>query len=80
MWEDNTDVRDRLVGKARWGTIIDTVPLQDGFQVPYRLFLPPGLDVSDNSTTYPMIFYVYSGPNTNTVYNTFTVGEYCGLF
>ncbi|CAB3231231.1 unnamed protein product [Arctia plantaginis] len=79
IWEDNTVVRDRLVGKARWGSIIDTVPLQNGFQVPYRLFLPPGLDVNDTNTTYPMVFYVYSGPNTNTVYNTFTVGYHSYL-
>lgn len=74
-WEDNAIVRERLVNKARPQSIIGTVPLANGFPAPYRLLLPPGLDVNDVNTKYPMIFYVYSGPNTNTVYDTFTVGK-----
>ncbi|KAF9412318.1 hypothetical protein HW555_009156 [Spodoptera exigua] len=79
LWEANENVRLNLVGKARWGSIITTVPLENGFPAPVRLLLPPGLDVNDTNTKYPVIFYVYSGPNTNTVYNTFTVGYHSYL-
>ncbi|KAF9812073.1 hypothetical protein SFRURICE_021430 [Spodoptera frugiperda] len=75
----NDIVRQRLVGKARWGSIITTVPLENGFPAPVRLLLPPGLDVNDATTKYPVVFYVYSGPNTNTVFNTFTVGYHSYL-
>lgn len=75
IWEDNAIVRNRLIGKNRPGSIITTVPLENGFPAPVRLFLPPGLDVNDPDTKYAMVFYVYSGPNTNTVYDTFTVGK-----
>ncbi|KAM3962795.1 apoptotic chromatin condensation inducer-like protein [Aphomia sociella] len=74
VWENNTVVRDRLVGKTRPQSVIFTVPLENGIEAPVRLHIPPGVDLTDNSTTYPMIYYVYSGPNTNTVFNSFTVG------
>ncbi|KAI8427635.1 hypothetical protein MSG28_002118 [Choristoneura fumiferana] len=76
---DNAIVRNRLIGKNRPGSIITTVPLENGFPAPVRLFLPPGLDVNDPDTKYAMVFYVYSGPNTNTVYDTFTVGYHSYL-
>ncbi|XP_050361883.1 uncharacterized protein LOC126781104 [Nymphalis io] len=79
VWEDNQIVRDRLVGKSRPQSIITTVPLENGYPAPVRLFLPPGLNVSDTTTKYPVVFYVYSGPNTNTVYDTFTVGYHSYL-
>ncbi|XP_075991769.1 uncharacterized protein LOC142987103 [Anticarsia gemmatalis] len=80
IWENNAIVRDLLVGKARWGSIITTVPLKEGLPpAPVRLLLPPGLDVNDTNTKYAMVFYVYSGPNTNTVFNTFTVGYHSYL-
>ncbi|XP_063617877.1 uncharacterized protein LOC134790840 [Cydia splendana] len=78
-WEDNQQVRYNLLGKDRPQSIITTVPLQNGFPAPVRLFLPPGLDVNDINTKYPCVFYVYSGPNTNTVYDTFTVGYHTYL-
>ncbi|XP_026324416.1 uncharacterized protein LOC113233504 [Hyposmocoma kahamanoa] len=79
LWEDNAIVRERLVGKTRPGSMIFTVPLQNGFPAPVRLHLPPGLDFSDTNTKYPLVFYVYSGPNTNTVFDTFTVGYHSYL-
>lgn len=74
LWEDNAIVRQRLVGKARWSSLITTVPLENGYPAPVRLLLPPGLNVNDATVKYPVVFYVYSGPNTHTVVNTFTVG------
>ncbi|XP_047987143.1 uncharacterized protein LOC125226995 [Leguminivora glycinivorella] len=78
-WEDNQRVRDNFLGRDRPQSIITTVPLQNGFPAPVRLFLPPGLDVNDTDTKYPCVFYVYSGPNTNTVFDTFTVGYHTYL-
>lgn len=75
-WEDNAIVRERLREKIRPNSMIFTVPLENGYPAPVRLWLPPGLDINDTNTTYPMIYYVYSGPNTNTVFDTFTVGKY----
>ncbi|CAH0726548.1 unnamed protein product, partial [Brenthis ino] len=79
IWEDNQIVRARLVGKTRPQSIITTVPLEDGHPASVRLFLPPGLNVSDTNTKYPVVFYVYSGPNTNTVIDRFTVGYHSYL-
>lgn len=76
IWEDNRIVRERLVNKTRPLTVNTTVPLENGHPAPVKLFLPPGLNISDTSVKYPMVFYVYSGPNTNTVFDTFTVGKY----
>ncbi|XP_052757947.1 uncharacterized protein LOC113516731 [Galleria mellonella] len=74
VWETNSIVRERLVEKSRPESVIFTVPLENGIQAPVRLHIPPGVDLNDTSTQYPLIYYVYSGPNTNTVYDTFTVG------
>jgi dipeptidyl aminopeptidase/acylaminoacyl peptidase len=74
VWEENAIARQRLVNKTRPQSIITTVPLQDGHPASVRLHLPPGLDLN-GTTTYPLVFYVYSGPNTNTVFDTFTVGK-----
>ncbi|CAG5056646.1 unnamed protein product [Parnassius apollo] len=73
-WEDNAVVRARLEDKIRPNSMIFTVPLANGHPAPVRLWLPPGLDINNTSSKYPMVYYVYSGPNTNTVYDTFTVG------
>lgn len=74
-WEDNSHVKEALATKIRPKSFIGTVPLDNGFEVPYRLIMPPNLDEDDSETKYPVIFYVYSGPNTNTVQETFTVGK-----
>ncbi|XP_038216477.1 apoptotic chromatin condensation inducer in the nucleus-like [Zerene cesonia] len=78
-WETNEIVRERLKSKVKPNTFITTVPLQNGHPAPVRLFLPPGLDQSDTQTKYPLVYYVYSGPNTNTVFDTFTVGYHSYL-
>ncbi|XP_063839135.1 uncharacterized protein LOC135088176 [Ostrinia nubilalis] len=74
QWEDNAIVRERLQNKLRPVSIITTVPLENGHPAPVRLHLPPGIDLNDTTTKYPLVYYVYSGPNTNTVFDTFTVG------
>ncbi|XP_060806979.1 uncharacterized protein LOC106142992 [Amyelois transitella] len=78
-WNNNTLVRERLQDKIRPISEIFTVPLENGIEAPVRLHFPPGIDLNDNSTTYPMVYYVYSGPNTNTVFDTFTVGYHSYL-
>nr|XP_053623584.1 uncharacterized protein LOC128682748 [Plodia interpunctella] len=78
-WNNNTVVRERLQGKSRPVSEIFTVPLESGIPAPVRLHFPPGIDLTDTNTTYPMVYYVYSGPNTNTVFDTFTVGYHSYL-
>ncbi|KAJ8729568.1 hypothetical protein PYW08_001149 [Mythimna loreyi] len=80
IWERNDHVRQRLVGKARWSSLITTVPMENDFPAPVRLLLPPGFDINDTrNIKYPVVYYVYSGPNTQTVLNTFTVGYHAYL-
>ncbi|KAI5632829.1 venom dipeptidyl peptidase 4 [Phthorimaea operculella] len=74
-WEDNAVVRQNLIGKQRPTSLIFNVPLENGFPAPVRLHLPPGLDMNDTNTKYPMIFHVYSGPGTNAVQENFAVGK-----
>ncbi|CAF4768026.1 unnamed protein product [Pieris macdunnoughi] len=78
-WELNDQLRVNLRNKVKPRSIITTVPLANGYPAPVRLFLPPGLDINNTTTKYPLVYYVYSGPNTNTVYDTFTVGYHSYL-
>ncbi|KAJ2944624.1 hypothetical protein O0L34_g3977 [Tuta absoluta] len=73
-WEDNGQVRQNLTDKQRPTSLIFNVPLENGFPAPVRLHLPPGLDMNDTNTKYPLIFNVYSGPGTNAVTENFAVG------
>ncbi|KAL4715115.1 hypothetical protein ACJJTC_012162 [Scirpophaga incertulas] len=72
-WETNNAVRDIVATKLRPQSIITTVPLQSGHPAPVKLILPPGFDETDVNKKYPLVYYVYSGPNTNLVYDTLTL-------
>uniref|UniRef100_A0A1L8EG47 Venom dipeptidyl peptidase 4 n=1 Tax=Haematobia irritans TaxID=7368 RepID=A0A1L8EG47_HAEIR len=70
-WELNTAFRDRLETKLRPTIQYMNVTLDDGFTGFAKLMLPPNLD---KNKKYPMIVYVYGGPNSVRVTNAFTVG------
>lgn len=70
-WEMNTEFRTMLSQKLRPDIRFMNVTLRDGSIGFAKLLLPPNLDVTKK---YPMIVYVYGGPNSVRVTNSFTVG------
>ena len=64
--------RDPLEGYARASVEFGTVPSADGqFQNHYRLIRPLGFD---SSKKYPLIVYVYGGPHSQLVKDTYLAG------
>uniref|UniRef100_A0A1A9WX87 Venom dipeptidyl peptidase 4 n=1 Tax=Glossina brevipalpis TaxID=37001 RepID=A0A1A9WX87_9MUSC len=70
-WELNTEFREKLATKLRPIIKYMNVTLADGSQGIARLSLPPNLD---EKKKYPLIVWVYGGPNSVRVTNSFTVG------
>ncbi|XP_065355936.1 venom dipeptidyl peptidase 4 [Calliphora vicina] len=70
-WEANSAFRAMLSTKLRPTTDFMKVPLADGTWGIAKLQFPPNLDVNKK---YPMIIYVYGGPNSVRVTNSFGVG------
>uniref|UniRef100_A0A1A9V199 Venom dipeptidyl peptidase 4 n=1 Tax=Glossina austeni TaxID=7395 RepID=A0A1A9V199_GLOAU len=70
-WELNTDFLEKLSKKLRPTIKYMNVTLADGSQGIARLSLPPNLD---EKKKYPLIVFVYGGPNSVRVTNSFTVG------
>lgn len=74
-WENNQYLRDQLEQKDKPTSFITTVTLENRVEVPVRIFLPPSFNENDNSTKYPLIYYVHSAPDTNTVTDSFNIGK-----
>lgn len=70
-WESNTNFRAMLATKLRPKIEYLKVPLADGSIGIAKIQYPPNLDVTKK---YPMIVYVYGGPNSVRVTNGFGVG------
>ncbi|KAM7351517.1 venom dipeptidyl peptidase 4 isoform 1-T2 [Cochliomyia hominivorax] len=70
-WEGNTNFREMLATKLRPKIDYMQVPLADGSIGIAKLQYPPNLDVNKK---YPMIVFVYGGPNSVRVTNNFGVG------
>ncbi|PIE01125.1 MAG: hypothetical protein CSA81_12795 [Acidobacteria bacterium] len=49
-----------------------TIPTDDGYELPAYWILPPDFD-SSGKTRYPVIFRIYSGPDTPTVMNRYNM-------
>ncbi|KAJ8940985.1 hypothetical protein NQ318_011719 [Aromia moschata] len=73
IWQENLTLRARLA--LKYLPIIRKleVPINDQFTARVKLVLPHNLDES-GSTKYPAIIYVYAGPDSNQVYDTFSTG------
>ncbi|XP_069698609.1 venom dipeptidyl peptidase 4-like [Periplaneta americana] len=72
LWEDNRELRSKIGGR-QLPKIVDTeVPVAGGFTAKVRLYLPPGAETS--GLKYPMLVYVYGGPNSAQITDAFTVG------
>ncbi|KAJ8679458.1 hypothetical protein QAD02_015245, partial [Eretmocerus hayati] len=72
VWESNEVVAEIIADRARPIIKRVAVPISGGFQAQVKLHLPPNADLSGN-TKYPMLIYVYGGPDTNEVTEKFNV-------
>ncbi len=73
-WEENTDNRERLNEYERPVVHFENVTVADGFTASVKLTLPPEIDFSSSTQTYPMVVEVYGGPNSVRVTNAFSLG------
>ncbi|CAD6227686.1 GSCOCG00001366001-RA-CDS [Cotesia congregata] len=62
-WEDNKLLGNSVAEKSLPLVKRLTVPTQDGFKAQVRLLIPPGADLT-GATKYPLLIFVYGGPNT----------------
>ncbi|XP_057327710.1 venom dipeptidyl peptidase 4-like isoform X2 [Microplitis mediator] len=71
-WEDNK-LLATVVGEKSLPLVKRfTVPIQDGFEAQVRLLIPPGADLT-GATKYPLLIFVYGGPNTYQVTEKFNI-------
>ncbi|XP_046586430.1 venom dipeptidyl peptidase 4 isoform X1 [Neodiprion lecontei] len=71
-WEDNSDVAEVVAAKSLPDVKRYTVPVTGGFEAQVRLLIPPNADLTGN-TKYPMLVYVYGGPDSYQVTERFNV-------
>ncbi|XP_008202160.1 venom dipeptidyl peptidase 4 isoform X1 [Nasonia vitripennis] len=71
-WESNIAVAELIAEKSRPTVKRFTVPVPGGFEAQVKLLLPPNADLS-GKTKYPMLLYVYGGPDTNEVTEKFNI-------
>ncbi|XP_015112517.1 venom dipeptidyl peptidase 4 isoform X2 [Diachasma alloeum] len=71
-WETNVGVADLMAEKSRPLVKRFTVPVGGGFEAQVRLLIPPGADLT-GTTKYPMLVYVYGGPDTYQVTEKFHI-------
>lgn len=72
IWEDNEAVSELLDSKAQPIVHKYKIPVPGGFTAQVRLLIPPDADLS-GATKYPMLVYVYGGPDTYQVTEKFNV-------
>lgn len=73
LWEINQNLRQKIAGRDLPEIVNVDVDVPDGFVAKARLWLPPGADTS-GQTKYPMLVYVYGGPNSVQISDAFTLG------
>ena len=71
-WEKNEEVAGIIEGRSLPVTKKLSVPLPGGFEAKVKMLLPPNADLSGR-TKYPMLVYVYGGPDTNEVTDKFSL-------
>lgn len=73
VWEINESLRQKIEGRDLPEILNTEVDVPEGFQAKARLWLPPGADTS-GATKYPMLVYVYGGPDSVQISDAFTLG------
>lgn len=69
--QDNQELEDKLQVKQMPTRIDTSVEVEGGFTAPVSIMLPPGLD---EGLLYPVLVYVYGGPGSQQVSQSFSVG------
>ncbi|XP_036148733.1 venom dipeptidyl peptidase 4 isoform X5 [Monomorium pharaonis] len=72
VWEDNSVVSNIIVEKSQPIVHRYRIPVPGGFNAQVRLLIPPGADLS-GVTKYPMLVYVYGGPDSYQVTEKFKI-------
>jgi len=71
LFEANSELEEKLSTKSL-PTRVDTfVELEGGFQAPVKILLPPDMD---ETMKYPLLVYVYGGPGSQMVTDSWSVG------
>ncbi|CAL7939159.1 unnamed protein product [Xylocopa violacea] len=72
VWEDNEAVSEIIAEKSQPVVRRYKVPVPGGFEARVRLLIPPNADLS-GATKYPMLIFVYGGPDSYQVTEKFNV-------
>ncbi|KAG7203914.1 hypothetical protein KM043_016937 [Ampulex compressa] len=72
VWEDNAPLVHILQKRLQPVVHRYEVAIPDGFNAQVRLLIPPNADLS-GTTKYPMLVYVYGGPDTYQVTEKFDI-------
>jgi len=71
LFEANLELEEKLSSKSL-PTRVDTfIELDGGFQAPVKMLLPPHMD---EESKYPLLVYVYGGPGSQMVTDSWSVG------
>ncbi|XP_019867181.1 venom dipeptidyl peptidase 4 isoform X2 [Aethina tumida] len=71
IWEDNSELLEKLAQKETLGVINLEVPVANGFNARVRILTPEDFD---SNKKYPAIVNVYAGPNSNQISDAWTFG------
>ncbi|XP_050596155.1 venom dipeptidyl peptidase 4 isoform X3 [Bombus affinis] len=71
-WEENEAVSEIIAEKSQPVVRRYKVPVPGGFEARVRLLIPPNADLS-GATKYPMLIFVYGGPDSYQVTEKFNV-------
>ncbi|KAL2712951.1 venom dipeptidyl peptidase 4 isoform X2 [Vespula squamosa] len=71
-WEENEAVAELLKSKAQPIVHKYKIPVPGGFNAQVKLLIPPDADLS-GAIKYPMLVYVYGGPDTYQVTEKFNI-------
>ncbi|RLU16821.1 hypothetical protein DMN91_010889 [Ooceraea biroi] len=72
VWEDNNAVTEMIAEKSQPIVHRYKIPVTGGFSAQVRLLIPPGADLS-GAIKYPMLVYVYGGPDSYQVTEKFNI-------
>ncbi|XP_076294344.1 venom dipeptidyl peptidase 4 isoform X2 [Lasioglossum baleicum] len=72
VWENNEAVSEIIAEKSQPLVRRFKVPVPGGFKARVRLLIPPDADLS-GATKYPMLIFVYGGPDTYQVTQKFNI-------
>ncbi|XP_020285677.1 venom dipeptidyl peptidase 4 isoform X2 [Pseudomyrmex gracilis] len=71
-WEDNGEISEIIAKRSQPIVQKYKIPVPGGFHARVKLLIPPGADLS-GATKYPMLVYVYGGPDSYQVTEKFDI-------